>query len=1576
VALEPGCGRGTFLTEAPDSWRVLGVELDPSTARVAEALADERHVAVAGDFAAAQLTPGAAQAVVGNVPFGSYALFDPDHNPQRRLSIHDHFIAKATTALAPGGVAVVVTSRYTLDKLDPAARQAIGDRADFLGAVRLPGTAHEAEAGTRVVTDVVVLRARAAGEPARHATGWGDAPMETTSWAGEALAEPVRVSRYFVEHPDHVLGHVTVGHGLYGVELRVDGAGVDLDAALAAALARVARDAGPATVRPAPGADPRSLLAAPAAEGAGPVGRIERSATGVFRRLGPDGWERHDPRGRADELVALVGLRGLADQIVGLEAQHGVPDHVVADARTQLRAAYDGYVGRWGPINRVTISDSGRRTYPRMGGFRADPGWPRVAALEVYDEALGRAVPAAILERRLVQPADVVESAATPTDALAISLQRTGQVDPDYIGSLLSLSAQEAMAALGDRAYLDPAGDRWVTAEAYLSGNVRTKLAQAEAAAESRPELVRNVDALRAVVPRDVTGDELDGVLGAPWVSPELVQGFARELCPDEDAAGQVTVARAESTGTWVVAAPSWVRQRMSSDHEFGLARLDALRLLEDGLNGRAPVVAYTAPDGSRVVDAEATATAVDLAQGLRERFDTWLLRDDPDRARAALRVFNDRYNAHVPRSYTAAADSVRPDGLRSDFILRPHQRQAVARIIYGGNTLLAHPVGAGKTAEMIVGAMELRRLGTIRRPCFVVPNHMLGQFSADVVSLYPSADVLAIDKHQLNARNRAEFAARVGAHDWDAVVITHSTFTRWPVSPQVTATTMADKVAELRADIGAIGDESDAGRTLTKRIEKRLADHEERLKAAQAQHEQLRDDHEFFFDESGIDYLLIDEAHEFKNAELISSARNLRGVPVGPGSARSGDLDDKLRWLRDARPDRPVLTLATATPIANTVAELWVMARYLRPELLDDLHVSAFDGFRAMFADTTSEMEIDASGTRFRRVERLSRYKNLPELGRLWGEFVDVVTADQLDLPRPEVEGDGREVVLVEPAPQLAYFMTETVSERAEAIQNKRVEPHEDNFLKLTTEARIASFDWETYAGEPVDPTHSTLVAAADRIAATYRANAERTYLTATGEPHPRPGAFQLVFSDLGTPKPGRDDTAYDRLRQLLTDRGVPTDQVAFVHDHDANDDAKARFFAACRDGRVAVAVSSTSKMGMGTNVQDRLVALHHLDCPWRPLDIEQREGRIVRQGNQNPTVAIHAYAAERSFAVHGWQTLQRKAGFVGQIMRVDPNGPRSLEPDDAEALSYGQVKALATGDPDFLRLAELDDELARLERLQRSHHQEQAALARREARLGRRVAEVETDIARLRLIAAGIAATGETDTLMTTGPNTYTNRAEVARALRYQLGRFPRSAVVTFPQAGVAADWEPDENERRGGWLTIAAIGATVVVDDPRSETKLTGNLTSLINRLHDTPERLNGLEHRALPDLRRQLDRTTAKAGEHFGRADELRQTRVEVAALREALVERYSEPEPPTRPVDNADDVERSDAFGVGSDGHGDGVGTVTGRGVDELLDTALGKLAEPSGQPQATDRSPSGGYIEPGPDITPEVDLGP
>jgi hypothetical protein len=692
--------------------------------------------------------------------------------------------------------------------------------------------------------------------------------------------------------------------------------------------------------------------------------------------------------------------------------------------------------------------------------------------------------------------------------------------------------------------------------------------------------------------------------------------------------------------------------------------------------------------------------------------------------------------------------------------------------------------------------------------------------------------------------------------------------------------------------------------RTITKQIQSHLVRHEEKLLAARARMERRQDDHDLPFDRSGVDHLLVDEAHTYKNAEVQSSVRNLRGVPVGNGSQIAEDLGDKLAWLRQAHPDRPIATFATGTPISNTVAEMWVLGRYLRPDLLEELGLQSFDAFRAQFCQTVAAMELDPSGTHFRQVERLARYQALPELARWWGEFADVVQVEDLDLPRPELVSGARQVVTVEPPAGLAFYMSEVISARADAIRQRRVHPSEDNMLKLSSDCRAASFDWATFSGEHVDEANSALAACADRIASTYHQHRDRTYHTESGHEHPRRGALQLVFADLGTPKPGRDDTTYDKLKALLVRRGIPAEAVQFAHDHDANDAAKGRFFAACRDGRVAVAISSTAKMGIGTNVQTRLAALHHLDCPWRPSDIEQREGRILRQGNQNPTVAIYAYATERSFSVYGWQTLERKAGFIGQVMRATPDGPRSVEVSDTEALSYGEVKALATGDPDFLEAAGLDDQVARLERLARAHGRDTVAAQRRITGGERESGVLDRQIADLAPTANRIAALDpERPWRLTVGENTFDNRADAARAFVDATTwlRTPRpTTVAELPGEGLTVRFRPVPTTRGAAYELASPDGASfgghgqVLVEDRYSISETVGALTRLDNRVRALPSHVTELrERRASLDERIAAARETA--ARPFPHRDELQEARRAVEEVRARLTARYSEPE---------------------------------------------------------------------------------
>lgn len=1245
--LEPGCGRGTFLAGAPAGFAGLGVELDPTTAEVAR-LCNPNHEVIAGDFAAVGVVEGSAALAIGNVPFAKLGLYDGVHNRSRRLSIHDHFIVKSLAALAPGGLGLFVTSRYSLDKAASYARAAMGRYADFLGAVRLPSSAHLSTAGTSVVTDVVAFRRRELGTEAVHADGFVDPVVPF----GEASDE-VEISAYFATHPERVLGEMAVAPTMYRRGLVVTG---EMCAdALAAALRAIAAER-PMAARPTPAtSEPGSIVVMRSTSA--PVGRIERDGLG-FRRYGEAGWAPHDAGRSAAELGQLVEMRDLARSLVDLE-QSGEAAGAVEERRAELREAYETYTASFGPVNRVTISAAGRRSYPRMGGFRSDPGFVRVAALERYDEATGVAEPASLLVGRRLRSSVVVESVTEPVDALAVSIAECGRLDVELVASLLGCASSEVEGRLAELAFRDPATDGLVDAMSYLSGNVRRKLAEARERAEFDASLARNVAALEAVVPADIGPDELERVIGASWIGTELVEEFARSLVPDSvGGRSEVSVSYTAVTGEWVVRCPSWVTMSLRAGHEFGTREMDAMAILQHALNAKSPVVRAEDADGRVVVLADATQAAIEKAQLLVEAFDDWLLRENPERSATALRSYNETFNSYVARPYGEI--EIPTPGLASDFTLRPHQKAAVARAVLSGNTGLWHEVGTGKTAVMVVAAMEQKRLGLIARPMFVVANNMLSQFATDLVRLYPAAEVLVIDKDDVSAKSRALFAARVRSHDYDAIVISHSSFTRWPVSPNVEARYRQEKIAELYAELTTLGsgEVSDAGRVAVKKIEKRIASHEARLSEMSGMLVARRDEHDMYFDQSGVDFLLVDEADEFKNAEMHSCVNGLRGVAVGKGSQRAFDLDVKLSYLRSAYPSRQCIQ-ATGTPISNTVAELWVFARYLRPDLLDELGVASFDDFRRQFCDTVSAMELDVTQS-YRRVERLARYKNLPELARLLAEFADIVRAEDIGLERPELVGGRRQVVAVPPAPELERFIRDELTSRVEAVRSRRVTPDEDNMLKLSGDARFASFDWTSFRGEPVADEHSSIAAAAQNIARIYHEHRDREYLSEAGVAHPRPGALQLVFSDLATPGGSRGHNAYEALRARLVGLGVPAEMVRFAHEFDRGDEAMAEMAERCRDGRIAVLIGSTAKLGVGVNVQDRAVALHHLDCPWRPRDVEQREGRICRQGNQNGEVAIYAYVSERSFFVYGWQTVERKAAFVGQVMRATPDGPR----------------------------------------------------------------------------------------------------------------------------------------------------------------------------------------------------------------------------------------------------------------------------------------------------------------------------
>ena len=1473
--IEPGCGRGGFLALAPEGFHGLGVEIDPTTAEVCRLLSPTRHRVLAADFASLPVGSGVAALAIGNVPFGRLGCYDRVWNPTRRLSIHDHFLVKALSMLAPGGLALFITSRFTLDKQASFARRTMGELADFLGAVRLPASTHAAEAGTSVVSDIVAFRRRAAGEAAQHAEGFLDRVVELEG------SEGATCSAYIAAHPAQVLGTLGIASSPFGPALTVSGPPPSADA-LYERLAVIAQSR-PACA-PSSAQDDLDALC-PSGDRTGPVGRIS-IRNGTFVRVGEAGEEPFDPGRDGKELSALVELRDLVESLVAME-DRDEPDAQIEARRAQLRDAWTRYTATFGPINRVRVDEAtGRRRRPRMGGFRSDPSFVRVAALERYDEATGTAQPASLLTGRMLTPPVTVERAASPEEALGISLAERGRLDVDLIAALLDISVAQVPAALGDLCFIDPVSGEVLERPAYLSGNVRRKLAQAEAAAASDPSFARNVAALASVVPPPVEADDLSGVIGAPWISDELVTQFAHTLVRHEWQKEHVSVAYVASSGEWIVSCPEWLRDQLCAGHEFGIAEMDALRVLSAALNGRSPIVTRRDEQNRSVVLADATQAAIEKAQLLSEAFDDWLLHSDPARAAAALAVYNDRFNAHAPRPYDGMG--VPTPGLAADFELRPHQKAAIARIVCSGNSAIWHEVGTGKTAILVAAGMEMRRLGLITRPCYVVANNMLEQFAADLSRLYPAAEVLVVDKDDMNPRNRALFAARVRSHDFDAVVITHASFSRWPVAPEIEQDYRRAKLAELEEELRELRTAERANRSATQRavkaVERQKAHHDAMLQAISDRLRSRQDDHAICFDNAGIDCLFIDEADVFKNGELHSGAQRLRGVPIGPGSQRAFDLSLKLFAL-SRRGSRRYVVEATGTPISNTIAELWVFMSQLRPDLLSEAGIASFDAFRATFAETTSAMELDVT-RHYRRVERLARYKALPELSRLLAQFADIVTADDLGLERPALATGHRQVVSVTPAPALEAFITGEVAERADRIRSRAVEPDEDNWLKLSGDARFASFDWTAFRGEDIPDAHSTIAAAAQNIAGIYHAHKEQRYRSSGGLEHPRPGALQLVFSDLSTPGGAGKHCAYDQLRGRLVELGVPKDAVRYAHEF-STDEAREHMAEMARDGRIAVLIGSTAKLGVGVNVQDRAIALHHLDCPWRPRDIEQREGRILRQGNQNREVEIFAYVVQRSFAVTNWQTVERKASFIGQVLRATLDGPRSLVVTDAEALSFGQIKAVATGDEDFLRLAEAEEEVARLERLERSHIRQRATLRVEADAADTRAARLRTLAGESREVVARIAAVAEGE------PWALAIDGEVHDSVFSAAAHLAKVPIWHHEPVRVGGCDIGARLRRSDDGLRIDAIipglSVYVVVNKPGVPGLATA-LRQFVKELRRLPERVESAEEGAREAEAAAL-RARAALCADFAHRDELHAARAAVCDLRALLERRY-------------------------------------------------------------------------------------
>jgi N12 class adenine-specific DNA methylase len=1145
--------------------------------------------------------------------------------------------------------------------MDPALRELLSEKAELLGAVRLPNDAFKKSAGTEVTTDIVMLRKLRSGE-----SPGGPAWKAVTDYTSDR-SEKFALNEYFATHPEMMLGAMRLGRGLYrNDEPRLEPDGRDLGEALAQAVKRLPQNI--YQVQDVPALTHSSSLSIPAPD------FIKPNAYCVH----PDGrvciWEDEAlrplddvPVERRSRIRRLIEVRD-AVRLCLRSQLDGSSEEQVAQARAKLNLAYDRFVSRYGPITaRVN-----------QNAFDGDPDLPLLLSLEHYDEETSVAAKAAIFRERTIHHKQAVQSVTSPKEALLVTLNEKGRVDLEHMAHLFGQPVDEFLPDLNGLIFLNPLTKQWETEDQYLSGNVREKLVAADAASVTDPRFRENVEALKSVQPADLPATEIDVRLGASWLPPQDVQQFAHELL---GVSSGVEVGHVHALGSWHVTADWEAKAATANTTDWGTNRYTGLELIEETLNLKTPTV-YDYVDKKPVINAQATEAAREKQERIKERFKEWVWSDDERRERLC-RLYNDTFNHTRLRTFNGAHLTL--PGASSAIQLDPHQKTGVWRILQTPNTLLAHVVGAGKTYTMVASAMELKRLGLASKPLFTVPNHMLGQFSTELLTLYPGANILVAGKEDFEAKNRRRLFSRIATGNWDAVIVTHSGFERIPLSHETQVRFFQEQLDELKEIMREHADSSN--RRLVKELEKAKKRLEARLEALAASHKK---DDTLTFEELGVDRIFVDEAHYFKNLFYVSKMTRIAGLPQ-TASERAFDMFLKVRHIQNVNGGGGVV-FATGTPIANSMAEMFTMQRYLQPDNLRKHNLHHFDSWAATFGEPVTAMELSPDGSGYRLNTRFARFINVPELMQLFRQSADVQTAQMLNLPRPKLDGEKPAIRNAPASDELKKFV-ESLVERAEALRTGRVDPRIDNMLKITTEGRKAALDLRLMLPQLRDDQQSKVNLAVENI--------HRIWETTKDD-----RLAQLVFCDLSTPK-DRGFSVYRDMADKLERLGVPGKEIAFIQDYDS-DDAKLSLFREVRAGKVRLLFGSTQKMGSGTNVQERLIALHHLDAPWRPADVEQREGRILRQGNRNAAVQIYRYVTEGSFDAFMWQTLETKAKFIAQVMSGDMT-IRRLEDLDSAALTYAEVKAIASGNPLVIEKAQVDAELIRLARLRSAHAEEQ---------------------------------------------------------------------------------------------------------------------------------------------------------------------------------------------------------------------------------------------------------------------------
>jgi N12 class adenine-specific DNA methylase len=1260
--LEPACGIGHFIGIMPEDMLrrsiFTAVEIDPLTARIAKALYPDTDIR-AQPFEQTKLADGFYDLAVSNVPFGDYPVHDPRWNSYK-LPIHDYFFASALEKVRPGGLVMFITSRGTMDKLDSTLRELLSTHTELLGAIRLPNDAFKRNAGTEVTTDIVMLRKLRPGE-----TPTGPAWKETASHSNDQ-GEAFTINEYFAARPEMMLGRMRLTGRMYrDNEPTLEADGRSLGEALAQAVERLPQGVYQAHAHQL--AEPTIEETIPAPDFVKPNafclhdGMVCIREENVLRPL------NDLPSETRARIRGMIPVRDAVRDCLRSQVD-GSPEERVVETRQQLNIAYDRFAARFGPLNL-------RANQRALDG---DPDLPLLLSLENYNDETKRATKATIFTERTIHHRQPVESVGTPKEALLVTLNECGGVDLDRMAGLLNKPVEEFLPDLKGLIFRNPQTTEWETDDQYLSGNVREKLAVADAAAMTDPRFAENVEALKSVQPADLAATEIDVRLGSAWLPPEDVKDFTNQLL---NIPSGVEVGHIHALGAWHINGNWDAKSATANTTDWGTDRYTALELIEDALNLKTPTV-YDTVDDKPVVNAQSTEAAREKQERIKEKFKEWVWSEDARRERLC-RLYNDTFNHTRVRTFNG--DHLTLPGASGAIQLHGHQKAGVWRILQTPNTLLAHVVGAGKTFTMVAAAMELKRLGLARKPMFSVPNHMLGQFSTELLTLYPGANILVAGKEDFESQHRKKLFSRIATGNWDAVIVTHSGFERIPLARETQERFFEEQLHELEMIKRQHADSSN--RRLVKEIEKAKKRLEAKLQALAAEHKK---DNTLTFEELGVDRIFVDEAHYFKNLFYVTKMTRIAGLPQ-TASERAFDMYLKVRHVQSLNGGGGVV-FATGTPIANSMAEMFTMQRYLQPEDLKKHNLHHFDSWAATFGEPVTAMELSPDGAGYRLNTRFARFINVPELMQMFRQSADVQTAAMLNLPRPKLEGE-KPAIRNAPATEELKEFVQSLAARAERLKNGRVDPSVDNMLKITSEGRKAALDLRLMKPTAPDEPQGKVNQAVESIHRIWQATAAER-------------CAQLVFCDLSTPK-DKGFSVYRDMAEKLERMGIPPRDIAFIQEFDS-DASKLALFRDVRSGKVRVLFGSTQKMGSGTNVQERLIALHHLDAPWRPADVEQREGRILRQGNKNSTVQVYRYVTEGSFDAYMWQTLETKAKFIAQVMCGDMT-IRRLEDLDSAALTYAEVKAIASGNPLVIEKAQVDAELMRLTRLRSAHAEEQ---------------------------------------------------------------------------------------------------------------------------------------------------------------------------------------------------------------------------------------------------------------------------